>query len=58
MIMVFGSIGLNLYWFLLMINTVMRAIKRIGQDDEETPKENLETKKMIKPGELKSDDIA
>ena len=29
-LMVFGSIALNFYWFLLMINTVIRAIKRMG----------------------------
>ena len=55
--MVFGSIGLNLYWFLLMINTVVRALKRIGAGDEETPKENVEKKKLVNPGEIKSDDL-
>ena len=41
-VMVIGSIILNLYWFMMMINTVMRALKRLGAGDEETPKENVE----------------
>ena len=57
-VMVFGSIGLNLYWFMLMISTVMRALKRLGAGDEdEKPKENIEKTKLVKPGELKSDDL-
>ena len=56
--MVFGSIGLNLYWFMLMINTVLRAFKRlVNGEEEETPKENIEKTKLVKPGELKSDDL-
>ena len=53
--MVFASIGLNLYWFILMINTVMRAIKRMGQA-EETPGD-IEVQKLVKPGQIKSDDL-
>ena len=54
-LMVFGSIGLNLYWFLLMINTVIRAIKRMGE--QETPKGDIEVQKLVKPGQIKSDDL-
>ena len=54
-LMVFGSIGLNLYWFLLMINTVIRAIKRMGES--ETPKGDIEVQKLVKPGQIKSDDL-
>lgn len=43
-VMVFGSIGLNLYWFMLMISTVLRALKRLGGSEDEQPKENIEKK--------------
>ena len=54
-LMVFGSIALNLYWFILMINTVMRALKRMSQP-EETPGD-IEVQKLVKPGQIKSDDV-
>ena len=44
-IMVIGSIALNLHWFVLMLNTALRAMKRIGGVEEKKP--DIEKQKMI-----------
>ena len=43
---------------MLMINTVLRAMQRlVNGEEEEKPKENIEKAKLVKPGEIKSDDL-
>ena len=51
-VMVFLSLALNLYWFVLMVKMIIRLLERMNQTEDE----KLENVELVKADAMKEDD--